>query len=111
MAYKQLPVRSDIPAYEFETELEGVLYTFDFRWNDRDACWTMDILDAAGVILLCGIKIHTGYPLLRQYTLEGLPKGELFCFDTAGQNLSPVVDTFGDRVILVYRESTTVDEA
>ena len=111
MAYIELPVRSDIPAYDFQAELEGTLFGFNLQWNERGQFWSLDLADANGVTLLNGLKLVTGYPLLIQYRNRNLPRGEILCVDTSGENKSPGIDDFGTRILMVYRESTTDDEA
>jgi hypothetical protein len=110
MAYLELPTRSDVPAFQYQIELEQVLYGFSFAWNDRSGFWTMTITDAVGEPLINGVKLQTGWLLVDLLKLEGFPPGSLFCLDSSGQNLNPGRDNFGSTVILMYRESTTVDE-
>lgn len=108
--YLQMPVRSDLPAYTFQVELEGTLFTFDFEWNERSQSWAMGIADAAGTKLLSGIRVITGWPLIDRFQSAALPLGSLYCIDTSDENKDPGADDFGSRVQLIYRESTTDDE-
>lgn len=110
MAYITLPVRSDIPAYQFQIELEGTTYFFDFEWNERADCWTMDISNSDEVLLIAGIKLTCGFSLLEKFIIDGLPLGDFLLLDTTGKNLDPSANELGNRVLLMYRESTTVDE-
>jgi hypothetical protein len=41
-----------------------------YQFND-DACWIMDISDAAGTPMVCGIPLVTGADLLAQYAYLG----------------------------------------
>ena len=42
MAVIELPVRNDLPNYEFKSELDGVVYTLRFRFNERLNDWVFD---------------------------------------------------------------------
>ena len=42
-----------------------------YQFND-DACWLLDIADANGAFLVCGIPLVTGADLLAQYAYLGL---------------------------------------
>ena len=110
MAYVKLPVRADLPAYEFELELEGRVFFFSFNWNARVGRWFMTIKDQAQVAIVSGVKLLTGWPLLERFQDVRLPLGTLFVIDSANEGQDPQIDTLGGRHILMYRESTTVDE-
>ncbi|WP_448510308.1 phage baseplate plug family protein [Immundisolibacter sp.] len=110
MAYVTLPVRTDLPAYDFSIILDGETFIFSFEWNERGSYWTMDVLDSEGNHLVAGVRMTTGVNLLAQYRNENLPKGSLFLLDTRGFNDDPQVDNFGKNVLLMYRELGTVDE-
>jgi hypothetical protein len=109
MAYIQLPVRSDLPAYQFQTELEEETFFFDFEWNERGQYWTMTISNSDEEVIIAGIRLVSGISLLEQFTVAGRPKGRILCVDTTGKNIDPSISDFGSRVLLMYRESTTVD--
>lgn len=106
MALFELPIRSDVPSYEFRVELEAVVYTLAFNWNDRMARWTMDIRDRDGLPIVTGIKLITGWLLTRQYKEESLPPGDFLMFDTGGEDKVADQHDLGERVVLSYQEST-----
>ena len=110
MAYLELPTRSDVPAFSYQIELEQVLYGFSFAWNERSGFWTMSVSDSGGDPLINGVKLQTGWLLLDLMKLTGFPPGSLFLLDSSGQNQDPSRENFGSTVILMYRESTTVDD-
>lgn len=109
MAYLEMPIRSDIPAYFFQIALEKVFYNFDFNWNDRGQYWVMSISDQQEVAIISGIKLVTGIDILEKYKKVGMPLGSFFILDTTGKNTDPNKDNFGVTHFLIYRESTTVD--
>lgn len=102
MAFEQIPIRSDIPAYDFQVELDGVLYTLGFSFNARANYWTMDIFDSNEIPILVGIRVITGWLLTDKYVMEGLPPGDFFVFDSSGKNEDPTQDDFGTTKILIY---------
>lgn len=107
MAIVGIPVRSDIPCYDYEIQLEQVIYTLSICYNDRTGFWYMDIADQNGLNLLTGIKLVHGILLTNQYPSTSLPPGQFFIFDTTDQNSDPGRDTLGKIHKLFYRESTT----
>lgn len=109
MALLEIPVRSDLPAYDFQIELEKVQYTLSFNWNARMKSWFMDIGDKDGNPLLSGLKMYASYPLKYKFKDTALPPGEFLLLDTTNQNKDPQQDDLGSRVILMYQESGTVE--
>ena len=109
MAYLIIPVRTDLPAYEFSLSLEGVNYFFSFEWNERGQFWTMDILDQDQNYLVAGVRMVNGVDLLSRFKNTKLPLGILSIFDTSSKGRDPSFFNFGTEVILFYRESTTVE--
>lgn len=104
MGFLHLPVQNNIPAYEFETDLDGASYRFGFRYNARVDGWHMDILTVDEIPIRTGIRLVGGVSLLAVFQDPLLPPGVLFCFDTAGNNSTPTIETFGTTVLLVYQE-------
>ena len=109
MAYLKIPVRSDLPAYEFQIELEKKIYFLSFNWNSRIGKWFMDIKDADQLDIIRGVKLLTSWPILYRFKDIRLPLGTFMVVDTANKNADPGVADLGNRHILMYRESTTVD--
>jgi len=91
----QLPLTSD-PAQVFVTQLGDVKYQFDVIYNDRIGIWTMTITDfVTQVVLITGIAIVLGSPLLRPYNLD---IGELVVSDTSESSRDAGPDDLGTRV-------------
>jgi hypothetical protein len=98
-----LPLKTDAtPHYSFGVTLDGVAYTFEFRWNDRGEFWVFDIADGSGNPLVSGRKVVVDFPLLGRFAVEGLPEGSLFAVDTSGAGQGPTLEDFGARVTMVY---------
>lgn len=106
MSFQKIPVRSDLPAYEFSITLDEKIYNLNFSWNDRTSLWTMDILDENGVELLTGVQMLTNWDMIGRYRIKELPPRMFLCVDTAGEGKNPGIDDFGSRIILVYGDDT-----
>lgn len=104
MALIQLPLRSDLPAFKYQIEIDLTLYTLSFTYNARIGKWFLSIGDQDGNPILQGVKLIVGWSLLRQHKDDRLPKGTLFCLDTSDQNLDPGLTELGSRVLLTYEE-------
>lgn len=102
MAYQELPVTSDPPAYRYDIELDGRVYGLDFHFNARMSRWFMAIQDTAGAQLLAAVPLLAGPPILNRFKNPLLPPGEFLVFDTTGKNLSPGQEELGSRVKLLY---------
>jgi hypothetical protein len=102
MAYQEIPVTSDPPAYTYQIDLDGRSYTLDFHFNARMGRWFMGIGDADGVPLLSAIPLLAGPPIINRFKNPALPPGEFLVFDTTGKSISPGADELGSRVQLLY---------
>lgn len=106
-----LPVEQTSAWFEFGIELEGVVYHFTFRFNDRDGAWYFDITNARGDLLAQGLKAVSETPLLMALrTLPGLPPGELIVRDTAGLDEEPTFDSLGRRHLMMYLTAAELAE-
>lgn len=105
MAFQTIPVRSDLPAYEMQVELDGVIFTLGFTYNTRAGYWVLDISDANEVPLLVGIKIISGWLLTNRFVNDGLPAGDFFVYDTSGKNEDPKIDDFGTNKVFLYADA------
>lgn len=105
MAFVEIPVRSDLKAYEFQIELDGVVYTLGFRYNERMDRWLMDIADSVGAEILNGILLLTNVPLTDDYVIDGMPPGRFFCEDRTGQNNDAGIEDLGNDIRLLYLEA------
>jgi hypothetical protein len=97
-----IPTRSDLPFFDLQTELEGVTYTLQFRWNVRASRWFLDVLDAEGAkVLVASVKLVADYPLAI-YRSDRQPRGCFFAADTGGGGVDPGINDLGKRVQLYY---------
>ncbi len=106
MALVQLPVSSDRANYELKVKLDGVKYTFAFRFNNRAGRWMMDIKTADGMVIVAGIIMLAGVDFLAQFMARvDLPPGNLFLLNLADENATPGRDDLGANVLLLYQEA------
>lgn len=105
-----IPTRED-PRYSIEIELDGSSFFLDFEWNDRAESWFLDILNADRVMLLAGVRVVVGFPLINRYRDPRLPKGDLTAIVTSGSDLDPKFTDLGDRVQLLYTPIDEMNEA
>lgn len=62
----------------FTTTLNGVIYNMFVQWRGATAqCWTMDLSDRDGALLVGGIPLLPGLDLMQQYAELGFP-GQLW---------------------------------
>lgn len=109
MAVVALPLLTDdTPHYALACELEGVTYTFEFLWNDRDGAWYVQVGDGEENPLTGMIRVVLGKSFLSQYSDPALPPGALVAKDTSGQNVDPGLLDLGSRVQVWYVDSASV---
>jgi len=97
-----LPLRTDVPDYEFQTVLDGTTYTLGLRWNGREAAWYLDISTEDGDPISLGSKVVLNYPLAARCVDLRRPPGALIAFDTSGEDKAPGINELGARVVLIY---------
>ena len=100
-----LPTLTTAAFYEFEIDLEQRTFKFRFHWNERDAAWYFEILDANGVSLLAGRRVVVDFPLIGRFHDPRLPPGEITALDTSNQGQDPGLADLGERVLLIYSEA------
>lgn len=105
MSTVALPLRTDLPHYDFTTELDGKSYTFVMKWNEREEAWYMDLYDSTNTLVIASRKIVIGWPLTNRYQDETLPPGTLIAVDTSNANQDPGLEDLGERVEIWYIEA------
>lgn len=101
----QIPVRNDLPAYEFRISLDGSVYIMSFRYNNRMDRWIMDLMTGEGEPIMMGIVILVNTSLLGKSRAEGLPPSLLFAINLVNENENPSRKDLGENVLLLYQES------
>jgi len=98
----ELPCRTDVPAYDFEIDLDDRSFLLVFHWNDRAAAWFFSITSADGDLLVAGRRVVVDFPLLSRFRDNRLPSGEIVAVDTSGEQRNPGIADLGARVKLLY---------
>lgn len=106
MALIKLPLRSDIPKSEFRVDLDGVTYTFAFRFNFRMERWIMDLKTENNVPLIMGIPVLIGTDFLERFQSADLPPGNLFAVNLEDEFVDADREDLGNNVIILYNEAT-----
>ena len=106
MATLEIPLRSDVKAYQFSVDLETVIYQFSITYNQRMGRWILDILDQDGNDVLLGIVLLQGIPLIDRFIGGNYPAGRLILIDTTGLNREAGENDLGNDHRLIYEEST-----
>ena len=105
MALIQLPLRNDVPAFTFQTDLDSVTYIFKFRYNSRMDRWAFDIQTANAGPIISGIPVLTGTSLLKRFEDDRLPEGELFVLNKEDETASPGRNDLQENVFILYEEA------
>jgi hypothetical protein len=93
------------PYYSERVRLDGRDYILRFAWNQREERWRLSILADNEEPIIHGLKLLTGWPLLRYYRFDRrLPPGELYVVDSTGNRAPPGLEDLGEgrRCQLVY---------
>ena len=100
-----LPFQGSVAAYDFRTPIGGSTYTFYVEWSYREKAWYVRITDAAGNIIITGIKLVLGAFLGRIASAQTMFKdGVIVAYDSSGNRRSAGFDDLGSRVIVQYIE-------
>ena len=97
-----IPTDTSLATYTFSVELEEIVFNFRMQFNERDQSWFFDLLTEDGDPIREGIKVVTGFPLLRLIATAGRPPGELFALDTTGADRRAGLNDLGGEILFVY---------
>lgn len=105
MATVNVPTRTSPLEYREQVTLDGIVFTLLFTYNLREDFWYLDLLDSSDVPVKQGIKLVTGFSLLRLVADTTIrPPGGLVAVDPTGQDREPGRETLGTDSILIYIE-------
>lgn len=105
MATLQLQLRSDVNNFQVLTELEGILYVFNFVFNFRTDLWSMDILNSEESEIVTGIPIVLGVDLIDRFSDERLPPGNLFGLNIKEENVEAGENDLNENYFIIYEEA------
>lgn len=105
------------PTTAFErqvTALDGVNYTLEWRYMQRQDRWFLNLASSDGTPLVNGIKIVCGFPLLAFCRRPGMPTGNLIALPLAADDSPPGFAELGDgsdgrRVVLLYLSADEIE--
>lgn len=104
------PELSRAPVIAWRSRLEGVVYRFVLSYRKRYDCWDLQVATATGEIVVDGIRVTEGYPLLAAWTDARLPPGTLTCVDSQGLGADPTRDDWRERHFLRYDDFSATTE-
>ncbi len=99
-----IPTDTSLVFWNQVTTLDGTDYQLSFRYNQREACYYLQIALVDQTVLCQGIKLVSNYRLLQAYADDRLPPGELIA-QAFGTDDSPAALGelgIGQRVELTY---------
>lgn len=102
MSPRTVATSTTLSTYTQRTVLDGREYALVFSWNQREAKWYLDLFTVDGVLIVAGIKLVVGAPLLRLLRSTDAPPGELFIMDRSQTGEDPGLNDLGMRCLLVY---------
>jgi hypothetical protein len=108
MTVHTIPIRNDVEHHEFQVELDGVLFTLEFRWNARAEGWFASLFDGEGEELARGMRVVVDLPLFARMKDERWPAGFLFVQDTTGRHRDPGRYELGSSAVLLYADAAEV---
>lgn len=97
-----IPLRSDLPFYRFQAELDSVTYGFEFRWNYEAGAWFVSVFTSEDELVLGSKRVVVDWPLGARYVDSRLPPGLLMFLDTTGAHQDPGKDDLGSRCVFLY---------
>ncbi|MCG8433495.1 MAG: hypothetical protein MJA83_05645 [Gammaproteobacteria bacterium] len=109
MATLVVPTRVTPTEYRQQVTLDGVVFRMLFKYNARDDFWYMDIRDLGGEPIRLGIKLVTGFSLLRLVADTNVrPAGVMIVADATDQNIEAGLNAIGVDTLLTYIEQSGV---
>jgi hypothetical protein len=100
----------DSSQWKEQLTLTNELFIFWFKWNALNEFWTMDIYNASEDPVVLGIKIVPSYPLIGNYAVLGLPKGEIICQNIVGTPQEIGRFDMSQKFDLVYYEPGELEQ-
>ena len=91
----QIPVPVDSHVSQ-RVQLDGTSYTFRWLWNERDGHWFLSLYDVEGTAVVEGLRVVTGWDILKDVTKENRPAGRLVFFDEATSSTTVYGDDAGE---------------
>lgn len=106
MALWSLPIKFASPDFNFQVELDGVVFGLRFVLNERSGRYSVSIFTEAGDPIVIGVMLTTNWKPFSRFKDPRLPKGRFFTMDVTGGTSEPDEVNIGDTVLLCYDEAT-----
>lgn len=107
MAVLELPLRSDVPRFDFIQTLDGVAYKFLFAWNTRDSSWYFSLFLEDDTPVFLGVKVVVNWPLNRRRSSVS-PPGMFRAVDARNLDENPGLTDLGKRVRVLYFDADSL---
>lgn len=105
MGFFTLPISSDEGYYSFDVELEGEIYIFYLRYNNRAEKWVISMYDSNEDPIFQGLYLVLGYDYFNSFYDSRLPSGNLVLVNIESANEEPTRDNLGTNCKLLYYEA------
>lgn len=106
MATFNVPVlKATTKPFLMQVDLDGANYNLRFRYNARDGKWRLTLEFESSVLIRSLVLVESEDLFSKSRHVEKLPPGDLIVRDMDGLGRDPDGETFGDRVLLLYREA------
>ncbi len=96
------PEKSDAPVISWRSRLDGVVYRFKLSYRERYDCWDLQVATSTGEVVIDGIRVTEGVPLLDTWMDSRLPPGDLTCIDSQNLGAHPTRNDWKERHYLRY---------
>lgn len=88
--------------YEFSVPLDGILYNFEFCWNERAERFFISLFDSEKNLIISSVPAILKIPLFYGIKEKKLPKGRLIFIDTTNSLKKYIIEDFGSKIKLFY---------
>lgn len=103
MALLAIPVVPSRRSSSRRVKLSGREYRLDLTWSDFEGRFYLALFSAAGVVLVPGVPVVSGQPLLDgRHSVSGVPEGELVALDVRRESADPGLEDLGEIIRLTY---------
>ena len=106
----EVPLQLDVPFYLQETTLDGRSYLLEFRWNERESAWYLNIYTDLGSLISAGNKLCLDWPVARLSNHIDMYPGFIIPMDNTGSKAEPTFSSLGRSVKLYYFDGEEVSE-
>jgi len=89
-----IPCRAD-PHWDQITELDGAEYKLAFRWNQREARYSLSLYTPDDIPIALGAKLVVGWPLFLNATSELMPTGSFVVINSGDSEANPGIGELG----------------